>query len=289
MRVLIIGATGMLGRPVARRLLADGLEVRAMVRDVARARKALPSGCEFVRGDLRDAAVLDMAFRGMDAVYLNLAAPMKSRAPKYEPELHGTQAAIDAARRAGVKRMLRISAMGVDEAAASWWAADHKARADRALIDRGLVWTIFRPTWLTESLATMVFGRVLMLFDIAAPLRWLAGDDLARQVSASVQSSLAVNTITYPQGPELVTMRDAGKRFAVAWGGLRVLRFPLWPLEFGAMVNGRAAYLHRLLRMTVEHFTRIDQQEIPTMLPAATMTIEDYVTYMRESGDRPRK
>lgn len=289
MNVLIIGATGMLGRPVARRLVTEGFHVRAMVRDVDCARPMLPPECELLKGDLRDAPSLEAAMRGADAVYLNLAAPMKARAPAFEPELHGTQAVIDAARRTSVKRLVRLSAMGVETAASQWWAAEHKARADRAVMESGIAYTILRPTWLMESLATTVFGRLLLLFDVQGSLRWLAGDDLARQVAAALRSDAAINEVYHPQGPELLTMRDAAVRFARAWVGLRIVRVPMWPMRMSAMVNGRAAYLGALLNMTVDHFSRIDQQLLPTNLPPATMTIEDYVRYMRETGDRPRK
>ena len=288
MKVLFVGATGMLGRPVARRLVTDGFHVRAMVREVDRARRLLPSDCELVTGDLRDAASLEPAMRGMDAVYINLAAPMKARPPNWEPELHGTQAIIEAAKRTSVKRVLRISAMGVDDAANQWWAADHKARADAGLMGSGLAWTILRPTWLMESLATMVLGRFLLTISLPGSLRWLAGDDLARQLAAALRSGAAIDKVYHPQGPELLTLRQASARFA-ATSGLRMLCLPMWPMRLGSMVNGRAAYLTALLKMTVNHFSRIDQRLLPTDLPSARMRIEDYVRYMRESGDRPRK
>jgi uncharacterized protein YbjT (DUF2867 family) len=286
--VLIIGATGMLGRPVARRLISEGFRVRAMVRDVDRARQLLPPDCELVKGDLRDAESLDAAMRGVNSVHINLSPPMRSRPPEWDPELHGTQAIIDAARSSGVKRLVRISAMGVDEASSEWWVADHKARADRALMDSGIAYTIVRPTWLMESLATMTLGRRVMWFNLPGSLRWLAGDDLARQVAAALGSDESANRIYHPQGPELLTLRDAAARFAAACG-IKTLRVPMWPIRTGALFNGRMSYLNSLMEMTVRHFSRIDQQAITTDLPAATMTVEGYAQYMKETGDRPKK
>ena len=72
---LLVGATGMLGRPVARRLVKEGLRVRAMVRDRDRAKAVLPPECELAAGDVLDKASLTDAMADVDAVYINLAAP----------------------------------------------------------------------------------------------------------------------------------------------------------------------------------------------------------------------
>ena len=48
-------------------------------------------------------------------------------------------------------------------------------------------------------------------------------------------------------------------------------------------------YLAHLMDLTIHHIARIDLQAIATDLPAARMRIEDYVAYLRETGDEPRK
>ena len=78
-KVLVVGATGMLGRPVVRRLVEEPCAVRALVRDPKRAGPLLPEACELVAGDLRDARSLERALAGVDAVYVNLAAPRSPR------------------------------------------------------------------------------------------------------------------------------------------------------------------------------------------------------------------
>jgi nucleoside-diphosphate-sugar epimerase len=55
-RLLVVGATGMLGRPVVFRLREDGHIVRLLARDVRRARASLGAGFEYVDGDVGDPA-----------------------------------------------------------------------------------------------------------------------------------------------------------------------------------------------------------------------------------------
>ncbi len=67
-KVLVAGATGQTGRLIVSDLLASGFEVRALVRDEAKARQLLGDKVELVKGDIKDPATLATAFAGTDAV-----------------------------------------------------------------------------------------------------------------------------------------------------------------------------------------------------------------------------
>lgn len=71
-RILVVGATGLIGTPVARQLLAAGHHVRALVRDPDRARTQLGSELEYVAGSVTDSAAVDQAIRGTEAVHISL-------------------------------------------------------------------------------------------------------------------------------------------------------------------------------------------------------------------------
>jgi dihydroflavonol-4-reductase len=66
---LVTGATGFVGGHVASHLLAHGWSVRALVRPQSLGSGRLPEGCDPVAGDLRDAAAVERAARGVDAVF----------------------------------------------------------------------------------------------------------------------------------------------------------------------------------------------------------------------------
>ena len=61
-RILVIGATGLIGAPVARRLLADGHQVRLLVRDTGRASQRLGDGFEYLEGSVTDTEAVDAVF-----------------------------------------------------------------------------------------------------------------------------------------------------------------------------------------------------------------------------------
>src|ERR1700737_3267828 len=112
--ILIVGATGVLGREAARQLLAAGHKVRAMARSPDKAEDLKQLGAELVQGDLIDPASLARACRGADAVLA--AAHSLMGTGRYSSEAVddvGHRALLDAAKGAGVKRFVYTSARGV--------------------------------------------------------------------------------------------------------------------------------------------------------------------------------
>src|SRR5687767_12951449 len=71
--VLVVGATGMLGNPVARQLLADGFHVRVLTRQPESARKRFGALFEVFAGDVTQPQTLLAALRGCYGVHVNLA------------------------------------------------------------------------------------------------------------------------------------------------------------------------------------------------------------------------
>src|SRR5262249_3152907 len=142
----------------------------------------------------------------------------------FDPDRDGTALVLAAAQRAGVRRFARISAMGVPEARHQWWSIERKARTDESVMASGLQWSIFRPTWLMESLPLFFKGPVgLQLRAGPFPIWWIAGEDYGRQVAAAITSALGAGRVVVSQGPEGVSIDQAVRRFARAAPRRRLL------------------------------------------------------------------
>jgi nucleoside-diphosphate-sugar epimerase len=110
MKILVTGATGKVGSRLARRLAQRGDQVRALVRDPARATHLLEARIELTAGDLLRVDSLAAALRGVDAV-VHCAAFFRGATPEQAHAVNdlGTQQLANAARAAAVKRFIFTS------------------------------------------------------------------------------------------------------------------------------------------------------------------------------------
>ncbi|MFC7402194.1 NAD-dependent epimerase/dehydratase family protein [Citricoccus sp. GCM10030269] len=115
-RVLVTGASGLLGSGVARRLVEQGDDVVTLQR-----RPSQVTGAHDVRGTVTDPASVAAALRGRDTV-VHLAAKVSVSGPADEYErvnVDGTRLLVDAARQSGVERFVHISSPSVAHAGSS--------------------------------------------------------------------------------------------------------------------------------------------------------------------------
>jgi dihydroflavonol-4-reductase len=115
-RALVTGATGFVGSAVARRLLAEGFTVRVLARPGSDRRNLAGLDLEVAEGNLTDEASLQRACAGCDALF-HVAADYRLWAPNpqelYQANVEGTRALLQAARGAGVKRVVYTSSVAV--------------------------------------------------------------------------------------------------------------------------------------------------------------------------------
>jgi dihydroflavonol-4-reductase len=141
--VFVTGATGMVGRALARRLVEQGESVRALARASSRSGDLARLGVELVEGDLGDAAGLARAMRGCGRAYhvAGLVSYRRADAERmYETNVIGTRHVLWAAMEAGVERVVHTSstaAVGLSESEAP---LDEGARFDPALRSVPYMW-----------------------------------------------------------------------------------------------------------------------------------------------------
>lgn len=289
-RVLVIGATGVIGRPVTQQLVAAGFDIRALVRDVPRAAATLDCECEIIPGDLRDPASIDRALDGMDSVYLSLSEPMTAKPPSWDPDSDGARTVAAVMQRTNVRRLLRISAMGAEHDQ-HWWVARAKNEVDQFLLGSGLDVTIFRPTWFMESIPMSSVGPFLIRTTTPDdPLYWLAAEDYGRQVAAALRDDSTIGQVIECQGPEGVSMKDAYRRFRRVWRDFFVtVPTPRVMLKLMRPVAGPAAYLDALLDMTYDHVTTKPAETNGHALYRPTVTIEQFAEKLLQARELPRK
>lgn len=160
--VLVVGATGALGRPVVQQLRERGAPVRALNRHPEQAADLAALGAEVVAGDLTDAASLQRACVGVERVLAAAHSILgRGRWRSEAVDDAGHRALIEAARVAGVRRFVYISGMGVH--------ADHpidffrtKHRIEQAVLASGLDAVVLRPSAFMEHHVHLFNGKAVL-------------------------------------------------------------------------------------------------------------------------------
>ena len=111
---LITGITGQVGGAAARQLLADGRQVRALVRDPQKAAKWAEGGVELVQGDWNDAATLAAALEGVEGAYL-MMPPAQVVSPGFPEAKKVAAGYAEALRKSPPPRLVGLSSFGSEK------------------------------------------------------------------------------------------------------------------------------------------------------------------------------
>jgi NADH dehydrogenase len=230
--ILVAGSTGKLGSEISRLLAKQGRQVRTLVRatsDKETVRTLSALGAEIVEGDVRDAASVAHACKGITTVVSTISS-MPTRYVAGENDIArvdagGVKTLIDASRKAGVERFVFIS-FTMDS---RFPLRDAKREAEKNLTASGMTWTIFRPSFFMETWLGPMVG-----FDYEKatarlcgtgenPVSYVSLRDVASIAASSLEKPSAKNALIPIGGPEAISQKEAveifeeteGRKFAV--------------------------------------------------------------------------
>lgn len=217
MRIIILGATGLIGSAVLARLASAGHAVVGLARNTGTAARSLPAA-RFVALDMASATPERLAreLEGADAV-VNAAGLLQDGPGESVAGVHvaGMAALIEACRRAGVRRVVHISAIGVDTGAPSDFSRT-KQEGDALLAASGLDHVILRPSVVVGRRAyggsAMFRGLaalpVFPLFPQTADLQIVQLDDVAETVAFFVRPEAPAGVELDLAGPERLSLAE---------------------------------------------------------------------------------
>jgi uncharacterized protein YbjT (DUF2867 family) len=247
--IVVTGATGFVGQHLIRLARAEGHAVRAVARDIERGRRlARAHGVELFHGNLLDAATLSGAVDGATCVIHLVGIIVEWKENSFErTHVQATANVLDAAKRAGVKRFLHLSALGARPNAPSRYHQT-KWQAEELVRKSGLAWTIFRPGLIygpgdhaTEKLAALTrWLPVLPLIgDGRARIQPVAVETVAHCLLAAVKNDDAIGKTYDLCDPDTLTWNELYEKVTRACGRPRptlripfaLARLPAWFFE----------------------------------------------------------
>jgi uncharacterized protein YbjT (DUF2867 family) len=215
MTLLVVGATGTLGRQVTRRALDEGYKVRCLVRSPKKASFLKEWGADLVVGNLRDPESLPAALEGITAVIDAATTRPTDAARIQEVDWEGKVALIQAAKAAGVERFIFFSILDAEKYP-DVPLMNIKHCTEQFLAESGLNYTILRPCGFMQGLigqyAIPILERqAVWVMGDTSPIAYMNTQDIAK---------FAVKALSTP-ATEKGTFPVVGPR---AWGAYEIIR-----------------------------------------------------------------
>jgi uncharacterized protein YbjT (DUF2867 family) len=181
MKAFVAGATGETGRRIVQELVARNIPVRALVRDVQKAKAILPPDAELVAGDVLQPENLAAAL-GDSTVLLCATGARPSFDPTgpYKVDFEGTKNLVDAAKAKGIEHFILVSSMCTSQLFHPlnlfWLILVWKKQAEEYIQKSGLTYTIVRPGGLKneDNSDAIIMQSVDTLFEGSLPRQKVA-------------------------------------------------------------------------------------------------------------------
>ncbi|MGW4533277.1 NAD(P)H-binding protein [Nocardia sp. NPDC004340] len=189
--IVITGATGTIGSEVVRLLAERDVKVRAVTRNPELAR--VPAGVEVVRGEYADTESMAAAFSGAEAAFL-----VGLLGPDY---VELDRALVAAARAAGVRRVVKLSAIGTGDPELGRVGTWHMP-GEQAVRESGVDWTILRPSSFASNTRSWV-----------APIQ--AGQPVPNMTGAGAQGVIDPRDVAAVAAEALLSDDHAGRIYTL--------------------------------------------------------------------------
>jgi uncharacterized protein YbjT (DUF2867 family) len=236
MSVLVVGATGTLGRQITRRALDEGHEVRCLVRSPRKAAFLKEWGAELVTGDICNPKTLPAALEGVTTIIDAATARATDSLSIKQVDWDGKLNLIQAAKKAGIDRYIFISILDAEKFP-KVPLMQIKACTEKYLAESGLSYTILRPCGFLQGLIgqyaiPILENQAIWVVGETAPIAYMDTIDIAKFAVSAIDKAETVGK-TFPivgtkawSADEIIKLceRQSGKEARITRMPIGVLR-----------------------------------------------------------------
>jgi NADH dehydrogenase len=258
-RMLIVGATGVLGSAATKYFLQKKFSLKAFIRNKDKAATLEKAGAAIFVGDITNTLSIVEACKNIDVVIATLHGMLsRGKNSSYFVDDKGHKNLIDAAVKAGTKHFIYISVVGA--------AKDHpidffrtKYAIEQYLINSGLYYTILRlpafMEWHVHNLlgkSIVEKGKTTILGKGNNPTNFIAVDDIVQVLGLIVADSTRDKIITLA-GPENISRNEAAKLYGKVLNiNPRINHVPIPALKFlSKVINPFHPGIGRIMKLSI--------------------------------------
>jgi uncharacterized protein YbjT (DUF2867 family) len=253
MKILVIGASGLLAGPVIKELDEKGFDLRLFSRSVSPS--MFVNDYDIMRGDVFNRADLEKAMNDCDAVHISISTA---------DDVKAVAGIVEMAKKKELRYISLISGCTVSEENRWFKFIDDKIRIEQMVMQSGISWFIFRPTWFYESLGMFVRnGKASVLGRLTDRYHWVAADDMGKMVAEAYSTPGAENKVYFVYGPERYTMKEMLEKYCKALHPeiKTINETPLLPLKIIAFVTGNRKL--KFATSLFSYFGKVKEPEVP--------------------------
>lgn len=282
-KILIIGSTGLLGKPVAKALIEADFEITLLVRDTLLAEKLFPKA-RIIKGDLQNRTDIEKAMQGQDAVFLSLSVKQTEKESEFHTESEGLDTILELAKALKIKRIAYLSSLvhlyqgmnGFD-----WWVFRIKQEAVQKIKNSGIAYTIFYPSAFMESIFYQSKqGRKIALGGKSEfPMYYIAAEDYAQQVVKSFEVLPDNESHDFVvQGLEAFTQDAAAKEFIKHYKKekLGTMWAPMFVMKLMGAFSQKFNYGYHIVEALNKYPEKFEAQSTWDKLGKPKITLKDF-------------
>ncbi|MCZ7372915.1 MAG: complex I NDUFA9 subunit family protein, partial [Candidatus Methanoperedens sp.] len=214
--ILVTGGTGFVGSHLIKRLASERIQKRCLARKTSAIEKLKELGIEVAYGDVLDKESLKKAVEDVETVIHLVGIIVEKKGATFEIiHTQGTKNLVDASKAAGVQRFIYISALGARENARSRY---HKTKweAERAVINNGMEYVIFRPSimigeggeFITMLSKIVRWAPIIPIIDGESKVQPIYVENTVDCIIKSLIDTKTTNRIFEIAGPDQITYKE---------------------------------------------------------------------------------
>ena len=250
----VIGATGNLSVPVIKRLVEKGVSVKAVVRNMEKAKELLPSTVELVYGDVENITSLNTALTGSEQVYIHLNTTSLDEGLPFHPEREGVKNIVAAAEKNNVKQLIQIGGI---ESLHPEFAIEGRPLITSLIRDQGMSYlkassiphTLLFCSFFADSFPLYVQDQLFAIIgDLKYPLYFTNTSQLADNLYNAIANSETFNRSFAIQGKESMTFTEAAERFVKHFDpGITIEKFPIEAIAHMGLPEEQAKFMKHMM------------------------------------------